>query len=691
MVNWRRNAAHLGSMARTGAKFIVVLCLCVGAFVIDVPPAAAQFDDDGLRVEALTTYTVDPQGGFVDVELDLKVRNETANRTIGNAIEQTYFSAVFEYIPVEAIDIQAELGDGTPVAVKPGDLTEAELIDAAESGVNGWMVDLGTNLYFGQTRAITVSYRLPGSRPRSEQIWSRVNPAFTAIVPLPSGDPGLSNVRVEIPAEFDIDFIGEGMEIVRDGPTTMLEATEIADPLDWFTIVLASSEAELVRSELSVEGLDNKFTVAAWPGDEEWKEFVELGLSDAIPQLEKATGIKWPLAGSLEVVETVAPYLAGYDGEFIAAHEPDKARINVGDAIDIGTLFHELGHAWFNQDFSDERWLTEGLAEAFAIRLGRQMDVGSAVEFDPVVRTSPGNVALNAWDHVGFGADPDPENEHYGYSASYSVISTIADEIGDESMAEAVVTMWDRINPYDPDADNPSDNDIDWRDALDAFEIVGGSEQASLLFDRWVVSVPGAEEIEARDESVAAYDELLAADIDWDTPHYLPELLADWSFEEFDVAVDDAAEVLDGAIEVEVDASAIGLKPNEDVEQAYENATGSRSKPEAVFDDAKQILARQSEALDTVVEAVNASAETRGITESVGLVGFDLDQEVDQVKDAFEQGDYEIAVDEAEEVMEQIDGASGVGTRRLVTASLVMLGLMGLAVVGLRLRRLSMA
>lgn len=52
----------------------------------------------------------------------------------------------------------------------------------------------------------------------------------------------------------------------------------------------------------------------------------------------------------MEIIETSTPHLYGYGGWY-----PSGANvIEMGDALDLRFLLHELSHAWFNEGMSQE-------------------------------------------------------------------------------------------------------------------------------------------------------------------------------------------------------------------------------------------------------------------------------------------------------------------------------------------------
>ncbi|MEZ5165439.1 MAG: hypothetical protein R2695_02745 [Acidimicrobiales bacterium] len=672
----RTRRALLASLAA------VVLAM---SFVVTAPPVEAQ-SSDGLRTTASTVYRVRPDERRVDVEIRQSFTNQVPNRTEGNTIVRTYFTSVVLVAPTAAVALEAHQAGGGAVAISPGPLTAEEAADLATSGLTAWTVDLGPNLFSGQTRDLVVTFQLPDGPPRSEDTWARVNPAFAAFPVLARGDAGRSSVRVEIPDRFVVEVFGSTLPPATGQPAgvTAFEATAIENPGEWIGLVVASSDEGLSRREVTVDGVDGDLAIASWPGDTEWDQFVEAGFSDGIPALEEAIGVPWPLEGELQVRETVAPSLAGYGGWYFEPEETtqDDATIEVGEDLDHRLLAHELAHAWFNDDFSGERWINEGLAELFGQRIGMGLDPGAGAPFDEVERDDPAALALDKWDQPTFD-DGESPTEAYGYAASFQVMSAVAEEIGDEALSDTIASLWDRENPYRRELDDPGAPAVGWRDFVDAVEIVGGSERVVDLVSEWVLASPlDTDALDARQVARDEYASLAERDPGWQVPDVIPDLLADWRFaraaehfEEIDAILDDAQALAEAAA-----ARAVDLPG--DVQEAYETAAPGPDPFVAV----RESLDVQTVAFERVADAQDRADSSPGPIERIGLLGAGLDGKVGDAIELFEAADYDGATAAAAAIEARRDDAASVGLRRLLLA-LGVVGLVFVAWVLLRRRR----
>lgn len=665
---------------------VAVLGLVMVAMFAAAPPAAAQ--DDGLRLTAHTVYRVLGDEGAIAVEITYSATNTVPDRRQGNGIVQTYFSSIFEAIPKDAVDIVARRSDGTALSMTPATLTPEQQEQFADSPFNTWQVDLGSNLFFQQTRDFTVTFRVPDGGHRNLDAWARVNPALASFPVVARGDAGRSSVRVEFPPGYEVETFGEPVQRTEAFGATVLTAAEIDRPQDWFVIAVASSDFGLDRRSVDVPGIEGQVTIASWPGDDEWEAFVERGLREGLPVLEETIGVPWPVEDGLEIREAIAPALAGYGGWYYEPPETaeDDAAIVVGEELLMDLLGHEIAHAWFNDDFSRDRWLTEGLAEYHGLLMAEALAPGDAEPFDRVTRRGPGNVELLDWHEPSPFADAEETevDERWGYAASYQVIDAIAEEIGPDGFTATLVNLFATANPYAPERDDPGPRRVDWRDALDAFELVGGSEHAEALFVEWVLREGDTRELELRDDAQDAVARLGTVAPGWTTPGLVWDLLADWQFDDTIALTEELAAVQADARALLDDAAARGIAVPDGPRRDYESIATLDGDAAAVG----EAIADQHDALRRVLGAYERAEEPTGIREDLGLWGADVDALVEKARTAFDAGAYTAAVSAADEVDSTLDDAEAVGTFRALVGGGVVLGLVALlAVLVVRRRR----
>jgi len=667
----------------------IVLVASVVVVSTDALPASAQTADDGLRVVADSVYRVFPDNGSVEVEITYAVTNQVPDRRQGFQIIQTFFRSIYDVIPDAAEDVKATRDNGDDLAITASQLSAEDAEFFEESPVGVWDIDLGPNLFFGQTRRLTLSYRLPDGEARSEDAWARVNPAFASFPVGASGDPGLSSVRVEYPPGYVVDWFGSDMERSDPFGATVLTADAIADPQTFFAVMFGSSELGLSSRSVEVEGVAGDLVISSWPGDLAWDAFVERGLVDGIPFLVDEIGVEWPVDGELEVIETVAPALAGYGGWFYEPSGSDgsDAAIDVGEELLFDLLGHEIAHAWFNVDFTRMRWLNEGLAEYFGIRMATEFDVDDLNEFESVTPRSDGAVDLLEWSAPTFNADDEEDaTEAFGYAASYQLISEFAAEIGPDRLEATLVSLFEQQNPYRPSLVDPGQKRVDWRDLLDALEQVGASEMAEELLVRWVLGEDEEEELEGRTEAQEAVAGLDDLEPRWAIPDVLPTLLADWDFDDAEDLVDEMTAILADGQALLDSAEERGI----DIPAGPQNAYESVATVSVGFDEVRRGLERQRAALDRLLAGYDRADEPTSFFENIGLYGTDVDALVIDAHEAFEDGDYDAAEELVDELDRVLDDAESLGQQRLsivVGAIVGFLLLLLLLVLLIRRRR----
>ena len=481
-----------------------------------------------------------------------------------------------------------------------------------------------------------------------------------------------------LPAAFDSQIVGAVMDSRTVGSETVYSASEIADPSTWAASVASRNETALVEHRLDVGG--RLIDVRAWPGDDAWTAFVSEQILAGVPVLEELIGVPWPApADGLDVIESVRPDAHGFGGWY----DSTRNVIEIGDELDPQLVFHELSHLWFNGELFASRWILEGLAEEYGARVVAALGEGAPAPL-PVRADAPGAVALNAWAESTVVRDEaTARREQFGYNAAWSVVRAVIDEIGTEAMSAVLVAADGNLLAYrgDPPAE-PMPGAADWMWFLDLLEEVGGSTQASSLFASTVVTAEQLPSLELRQGARAAYDGLEAAGEGWTPPLAVRQAMAAWNFDLATQLTQSSAAVLDTRTQVSSAVEPLGLTVPSVLEQAYENGAGDLG---VVTGLARDTL----EAAGHLVEADRAVDGDEDVFERIGLLGHDVDAELDAAIAAFEDGDPDAASAHAQRAERLVDDAAETGrTRAGVGAAAVVAVLCVVALsVGLSRRR----
>ncbi|MEN9644688.1 MAG: hypothetical protein RL238_1357 [Actinomycetota bacterium] len=647
-----------------------LLPLAATAVLLAPSSPTAHADDDGLTFETTTTYTIDAAASVVRVVADLTLTNTLPDQVKGNIINRRYFGGVSFPVPAGAQNFVASSSSGRALRATsravPG--TDAYVI---------YDIDLASNLFYRQTQRVRVTYDITGLPPRSESPW-RVNPAYAAFDAFGVGDDGRVTVRVVVPPGFVVDALGSDAVQTAENGNTVYTATDIPNPDEFDIFISARNDGALTSTAVATDDGD-EFDVRAWPGDTEWQAFVTTQIDDGVPALAELIGQPWPIDESVEVRQAYTPYLYGYAGWFSAS---DK-EIEIGEDLEQEVVLHELSHAWFSDDWFGDRWLSEGFAQVYSNKAVAELG-GDVVEPVTIDDTDPGRVALNEWGDPNFveGAD---EVEAYGYNAAYDVVQRIVDEVGDDTMRTVFAAVADRTIAYVGDAE-PEEigRPTDWRRFLDLVEELGGSTEARDLIEQYVATDSQLDMLEERDAARERYADLTEHGDEWAPPFEVRERMNLWAFPQADERIDEAEAVLDLRDELDDKATELGADYPTTFEAGYEAADGDE------LPGVGEAVQEQIDTADEVLAAVAAEAADDGFFGTIGLWGTDLPAEVEVATAAFEQGDHDTARAAAQSVVDTVDEAGSVGTKRFaftLGGLVLFVGSIVLVVVLVRRRR----
>ncbi len=557
------------------------------------PATASAADGYSLRSSAV--YRFDPTASAVSVVTTYEMRNTTPDRNVGGGRTEFFF---FERLRVpidESVsDLQARV-NGQPA-------------EFAQSEVEGFAVldvEFPSRLRFGSTATIEVSYRMLGDPPRTDGSFVRVNPAYVAFPVFAFADENAADVRVEIPDDWTLDYVGgefDGRR--REGAATVLEATDIARPEEFGVLFTARQDDQLASTPLT-EG-DARFEIRAWPGDAEWLAFAQRQISEGVPTLERLVGAPWPENNETDVIQASTPYLRGYAGYYFA----DTDVIEVGEDLDSHTMLHELSHAWFNDATIADRWISEGLADEIGARavaaLGAQLpapddfdDLDRALDLEPF--------PLNEWDRPAGALDNDAE--FYGYRTSFLVMRALYDELGEARMSELVAAVLAGERAYPGETGTAAaTGPVDLRGFLDLAEQVGASTGVEQLYRDFVISESQTDDLDRRDELLVRYAALVERGGTWAPPEAVRAAMADWQFAAAGDDIDLADAALDVRDQLGTTLAPIDLEPAASTEAAYQASTD-------LADTADELAAE----LDAARRLVSARQALVGHLDGVGL------------------------------------------------------------------------
>jgi hypothetical protein len=638
----------------------------------------------GLDTTATTTYTVDFPAGVVHGRIDFGFVNAIPDRPDGNQIASTHFNGFQFGLPGDAANVIAGAGE-RPLAIT---VTPADNFQLAA-------VDFGTTLDYGEHLDMVVTFDLPGYAPRRPEPL-RASEAFVSFVAWAYGDRGAATVRIVTPAAADVAIpeLATGSSprprVATFGDTTVRTFPAIRRPQRFGLFVTAADDRQLVEHRLEVGG--QKLVLQAWPDDPRWSEFMIKQVSVGLPVLAELIGRPLPDHSSLYLRESANPGLEGYSGWF----DYTTGVVEMGEQLDPIVTMHELSHGWFDNDTSEHRWITEGLAETYANVVVKRTG-GRPRRPERPATNAPGRRPLNDWESFDF-SHRDEEVETYGYAASFYVVDSLLSEIGPKRMARVLAAI-DRATPAYENADRVRKGPASWRRFLDLLEEVGGSERATRLFRHHVVTDVEAENLDARRAARKAYAELVERADGWAPPARVDQDMERWDFVDAEASMLVADDVVSARDEF-LDAAA-------DTDVELPRTFGARfekaARPEALEAIAEDI-AELDDALGVVLAADAAAHASRDTLEVLALGDEDFAAELAEARDAISANEPDAAEALARRVQSALADAESVGRERATTvadtglgrpwilaaaagAGLVLGGLLALAVRRRRRRR----
>lgn len=611
----------------------VVLGLVVIALLTLIPgavPAVAE-PEDGIRVEGTVRYEVQPDEERVRVTIDVTLTNLRPDR----GLTYYYFDQIGIPAPAEAANVSARRVGGGTLS------TGWESTDDPQWRV--LITRLSPVLRYGTPQQLEITYDLPDLEPRSDG-WTRATPAFATFLVVPYGDRDRADVEIVVPDSYeDVHIAGAELSSSKDGDATVYTATGIDEPQEWWAIVAARDGSLLEEQE--VEAGDHNALLKYWPGDDEWAEFASDVVATGVPELEFLIGRPWPVEDELEIVESGIPHAYGFGGWYDSSSDV----IEVGDALDAQVMLHELSHAWFNDEFGRERWFAEGLAELFSNLALERMDR----DFQQAEKVSTDHehaLPLATWEQAVREA---PEEDQYAYPAAWWVISQIYDEIGQESFQRALAGGFDSTIPYVGNTEPEIVRGVvDWKRTLDLFEVVGGSTNATELYETYVIDDDAAL-LDERAEVREIYDEFVASSAGWGAPRELREAMAYWEFDDVSPLVDSARQLLTLRDEVLADLQDVGVTEIPALAEVY---AGAQPISDAI--EQAQLYAETAEILAGANERPDGAA---GLLTQIGLFGSDADARIGMAAETLSDGEVEQARSVAHDVLAEVEDAPLIG------------------------------
>ena len=621
---------------------LVAVVLGALQLVVAAPVAAAG----GRTDTASTTYTLDPEAARLDVQIDVTVENSSS--------PDINFTVVWLEDTAVAVKVVADRGSATMSFL------------ASAYGFAQYQLFFSP-INAGQARHLVITYHVPGGAPRSDSL-TRLGQAFVSFCVVSNGiDEGTARLVVPSGYELEVDaHNGEFEASTRAGVTTYQTPT-LEEPFNFWACAFGDNPDAYVTTSLE-SPTGRTIELQAWPEDPTWQDQMEEQIAGALGSLEELVGQELPGDGPIIVREVSSVELGPYAGTF----DPDEGVARVSEHLELGTVAHELSHAWFNDSLFAARWLSEGSA-AWA-----ESTVTDVPCDEPGDYPGSGQPKLSNWRFAG----PRASGEElavvgYEYGAACYIVASVVERMGPDRMRDVLAALLDDELAYQSgdQALRGRGGAQDWREWLDAVDELGlvPAGVTDLDFAQDLVAEFGAGSetttalLPARSRARALYHDLVASVGDWSVPEAVLRPMAEWSFTFATVAID--FEI--GAYEAAT-ATSLALPEVDAVNGPLKDLVeGARSQAE--LDAAVVAATEQQAAAEAISAARTGLAEPLEPLEEIGLYGTDLQPTLAEGIAAVEVLDGPKAMAAAALIDSTLAGASQQGVLRVAIALAVVL------------------
>jgi hypothetical protein len=625
---------------------IVLAAVCLSLVPV-VPVRAAEYE-----LDSVARYDVHPDERDVAVTVTIGFTNTTPDPDGRFSVFDELRLAIHD----EPADVVATDDDG--------DL-DVEVAEAA--GVTVATIALREGVRYEESVEVVLTYRIVNGGGDA-----RIGPQ---LVSFPAWGFGTSSeVGISIPPGFEVRVDGDGLTEGADGT---LASGPIDDPTAWLTLVTAIGPAEYTDLDASVtlDGATTGILIRAFADDPEWASSTRDIVVGALPLLERAIGLPYPLAGQLVVTQGVSAGGPAFEpapspGEIVVAHDQPPF-----------TLLHQLAHLWIDEPLVESHWIAEGLASDYAARVAGEL--GIEVPYDPAEEAE--RLAADAQPLDSWTAMADPARDAYAHARAWQLMAEIREEVGEDAIAAVLARTVASIGPYEgPDTGTPTPSGttprhpLTSRNFLDQLGAVSDADLAPRFADV-VLSETDAALLPARAEARESFAALLEAADGWGAPDAVRTAMAEWRFDNATPLIDAADAWLTRRDVLVAKMERVGLSRPDRLIQAYRAYGGG---PEA---------GDELEAEMAVVDAYAAAAarvnQPRSVLARLGLVGgADPAAELDRASGLFADGDLRGATVSIEQALRLADTAETSGLVRVASLALLLIGMAAIAVVVFRRR-----
>jgi hypothetical protein len=644
----------------------VAVATLIGGIALLAPPIARAAPPDDLQIVARAHYVALPTEKRIHVTVEARATNVTPDPPNGRYF---YTSARFAVQPAIR-NLTASSGSTTLVARIVSTSKEYSAIEVA----------FGRSIFHGASYSFTYTFDIvdPGGAPRRDVRVASSLVAFP-VWAWGSSDTTDSTVAVSIPPGYAVTIETGDLATshAADG-STVLTASAIADPKTYFAYVTAERPGAFRDSLTTVRLPEGPVTVQirAWEDDPDWGARTKAIVSRGLPVLRDLIGLDYQVHGNLWVEEAAGSRLGDYAG----VYNEESEVIDVRYDADGYTTLHETAHTWFNDTLLTGRWIAEGWAEYYGVEAGKRIRTDGEA-FTLTAQLSAAKIPLNSWG--GIGQEP-PLTEEYGYAGSYRLAQLIAARSGVAGLQPVWRAAKVGEGSYQPPhpGSAPEKGTVatveGWQRFLDLLEERTKRSYAD-LWRQWVVTSDEAPTLDARAAAREDYARTVTAAGDWELPYQVRYTLGAWQFPTVEKELADARSVLADRDSIAAQAARLNLRVPGTLNADFESGT--------TFDRAKDDAAEELSALTALSSATGELGRPASALESIGLLFANPGHRLESARSAFENGETDSAVRDAQAAIGERGEAADTGRLRVGVVGGALLLLDGIAMGGLALRR----
>ena len=605
-------------------------------------PAAAE---DPVHIKSHVSYDVRPGQGPVRVVWDVLFENNDPQTTADG--EGTVFFYENLTIPVlrGASAVSATSSSGEPLAVSLGEPGRSPTVSA--------YVSFDQAVFYGESYSFTLSYELANVRAPS----LLVTPSYVYLPVVAGGDE--STVTVSSPAPNGWSVILEAGQCTQNGTTFTCSGADAA----FLAAILEVSRPDATTSfgfDVPMGPKNVSVTMSYFQGEGGVAQHLKDLVATGLPLIQDLYGFPYPGPSTVRIAQGGQRAVLGYEG-ITSCGQPRNCSVIVSPAADDITVLHELAHLW--SGIYGKRWLSEGFAQLIAEEAAGALPAGLVQSQPPEKEPAATDLRLDEWGDVSslIGANESALNvENAGYDRSLRFLHLLQAEVGDGVLRQ--------VNAALAASEKPADS----KRYLDLVEKIGG-KRVDNLFAEWIFPPSIGPVLTKRVEAQQRLRELLGRAADKSLSHDLPDQIQAnidaWRFDNAMAATDEAESELaryeglkQALTDLTRDAEDRGLSVPSVISDSIHNWE---------FDKGRRMLADADRAIDAYASSREQVEARRDLWKRLGLIGADPHNDLTHASEAFTRGDFQAALNHANQAAEKAQSASGMAFRKLLVFALV--------------------